>query len=140
MPGARQPLGFGSAGLKRSTRLLFVSATYTLPAQSTAIAAGWEKSPRPVPRRPHLAWKRPALSNTCTRLFSLSSANTSPPPSTATPDGRVKAPVADCRARPTVRSTSPFCAELDDAVVALVGDVHVFAERRRADGDAGRDG
>src|ERR1019366_5654770 len=70
-PGAKQPVGAGETRSKRSTRLLLVSATYTSPLQSTAMAVGCENSPGPTPRRPHWARKRPPESKTSTRLFSL---------------------------------------------------------------------
>src|SRR5271165_1083615 len=93
-PGGSQPVPLGAVRLKRSTRLLLVSATYTSPLQSTAMAPGWDRSPVPMPRRPHFSRKWPSASNTCTRLFPLSSTNTLPAPSTATPAGSWKWPLA----------------------------------------------
>src|SRR5271166_898311 len=72
LPAARQPVAAGETGSKRSTRLLLVSATYTSPLQSTAIAVGWERSPSSMPRAPHAFKNVPFGSNTSTRLFSLS--------------------------------------------------------------------
>src|SRR5690349_17306402 len=85
--GERQPTPAGATGSKRSTRLLLVSATYTLPEQSTATSVGCENAPSPAPRTPHLARKRPSPENCWTRLFSLSTTYTLPAPSVATPVG-----------------------------------------------------
>ena len=80
---------------KRSTRLLLVSATYTSPLQSTAIARRLGEFARPdaaqAPLREEVAvgCRTPA-----TRLFSLSSTYTRPAPSTATPAGERKRPSA----------------------------------------------
>src|SRR5579859_7466395 len=90
---ASQPGAAVSETSKRCTRLLFVSATYTRPAQSTAIACGCENAPGPTPRTPHFAMKRPSASNASTRLLPPSSTSTRPAASVAIPDGASSCPL-----------------------------------------------
>ena len=111
-----------ATGLKRSTRLLFVSATYTLPAQSDGDRRRLGEVAEPGAAQAPLREEAPVASNTCTRLFSPSSTYTSPARVDGDAGGRVEAPVAAAARAPLAQH---FAArgELDDAVVARVGDV-----------------
>src|SRR5437588_740754 len=139
-PAGTHPVGERAAPSKRSTRLLFVSATYTLPAQFTAIAAGWENAPRAVPRRPHFSRKRAPASNTCTRLFSPSSTYTSPAPSTVIPSGERKWPsvlrAADRGGAAELREEGPVAPQAQDPSRARVRHVQRPARIHRDAGGA----
>ena len=124
--------GTGCTGLKRSTRLLLVSATYTLPravdrdrrrlgevAQARCRGCPtWRGSAR-LGRTPARGCFRCPARTRCRRRRQ---------PRRRRVEAARRAPPRE----PHSRSTFAVRVELDDAVVALVGDVDVFA-RRRAD-------
>src|SRR6185503_13174428 len=68
-------------------RLLFVSATYTVPVESTAIPSGPLNSPFPAPAVPHFVMKVPVEVNFCTRLLAESTTYTLSDASIAKPIG-----------------------------------------------------
>jgi hypothetical protein len=72
--------------------LLPVSATYTLPLASTAIAVGSLSSPLPLPDRPNSRSFRPDAEYSTMRFAPLSVTHTSPLPSTAMPAGLLRPP------------------------------------------------
>src|SRR5947199_271141 len=73
-------------------RLLYLSATKTLPLPSTATPTASKNCPSAVPKLPHLVRKVPVFVNFWMRLLRWSATNTFPLPSTATPSGRENCP------------------------------------------------